>query len=49
MLLGMIPPTGKRVTIWANVLMHLDGGNVKRLYGTFDEAGMLRQLGVIPG
>jgi len=48
-LFGMIPPTGKRVTVWANVLMHLEGGKVKRLYGTFDEAGMLRQLGVIPG
>ena len=49
MLFGRIPPTGKRVEVWANVLMHLEGGKVKRLYGTFDEAGMLRQLGVIPG
>lgn len=48
-LFGMIPATGKRVSVWANVLMHLEGGKVKRLYGTFDEAGMLRQLGVIPG
>ena len=48
-LFGMIPATGKRVTVWANILMHLEGGKVKRLYGTFDEAGMLRQLGVIPG
>ncbi len=49
MLFGMIPPSGKRVTVWANVLMHLEGGKVKRLYGTFDEAGMLRQIGAIPG
>jgi predicted ester cyclase len=43
-----IPPTGKRVTVAANVLMHLDAGRVRRLYGVFDEAGMLRQLGVLP-
>lgn len=48
MLFGMIPPTQKRVSIPANVIMHLDGGKVRRLYGVFDEAGMLRQLGVLP-
>jgi predicted ester cyclase len=44
-----IPPTGRRVRVCANVLMHLDNGRVSRLFGVFDEAGLLRQLGVLPG
>jgi predicted ester cyclase len=43
-----IPATGRTVDIAANVLMEVSGGRVRRLYGVFDEAGMLRQLGVLP-
>jgi steroid delta-isomerase-like uncharacterized protein len=45
---GGIPATGKSVTVSANVVMHIAGGKVTRLFGAFDEAGLLRQLGVIP-
>ena len=44
-----IPPTGRPVTVPAHVLMHVSGGKVTHLAGIFDEAGMLRQLGVLPG
>jgi steroid delta-isomerase-like uncharacterized protein len=43
-----IPPTGRRVSIAANVLMHVADGRVTKLSGVFDEAGLLRQLGVLP-
>jgi steroid delta-isomerase-like uncharacterized protein len=43
-----IPPTGRSVTVAANVLMHVSDGKVTKLAGVFDEAGMLRQLGVFP-
>ena len=44
-----IPPTGKDVMIAANVLLSVRDGKVTEVFGIFDEAGMLRQLGVIPG
>lgn len=40
-----IPATGRAVTIAANVLLHVRGGRVSALYGVFDEAGLLRQIG----
>lgn len=47
-LLG-IPASGRPVRIVANVLLHVEAGRVTRLQGVFDEAGMLRQIGVLPG
>jgi predicted ester cyclase len=44
-----LPPTGRPVTVAGNVLMHVSDGLVTKLAGVFDEAGMLRQLGVLPG
>ena len=44
-----IPATGRPVTIAAHVLMQVADGRVTRLAGIFDEAGMLRQIGVLPG
>lgn len=44
-----IPPTGRSVTVAANVLMHVADGKVTKLFGVFDEAGLLRQLGVLAG
>jgi predicted ester cyclase len=46
-LFGM-PPSGKPVTIAAHVLMRVSAGKVTELFGIFDEAGMLRQIGVLP-
>lgn len=43
-----IPPTGRAVTIVANVILHVTNGKATKLFGIFDEAGMLRQLGVLP-
>jgi predicted ester cyclase len=43
-----ILPTGRAVTVAAHVLLRLREGKVGELLGIFDEAGMLRQLGVLP-
>ena len=43
-----IPPTGKTITVPAHVYMEMSGGVVMRLFGVFDEAGLLRQLGILP-
>ena len=43
-----IPASGKEVTIVANVLMHATEGKVSALFGIFDEAGLLRQIGAPP-
>jgi steroid delta-isomerase-like uncharacterized protein len=43
-----IPATGKPIVVTANILMALADGKVTRLSGVFDEAGLLRQIGVIP-
>jgi hypothetical protein len=32
----------------ANILMQVADGRVRRLAGVFDEAGLLRQIGVLP-
>jgi predicted ester cyclase len=43
-----IPPTGRAVTIAANVILHVQDGRVTKLLAVFDEAGLLRQMGVLP-
>ena len=43
-----IPATKKAVVIAAHVILRVSDGKVKDLFGLFDEAGMLRQLGVLP-
>ncbi|HKB09164.1 MAG TPA: ester cyclase [Vicinamibacterales bacterium] len=42
-----MPPTGTPMTVSANVLMRVVDGKVGELVGVFDEAGLLRQLGVL--
>jgi predicted ester cyclase len=42
-----IPSTGRSIRVTANVLMHVSSGRISRLMGVFDEAGLLRQLGVL--
>jgi predicted ester cyclase len=42
-----IPPTQRSIEVRANVIMHVSNGKVTNIFGVFDEAGMLRQLGVL--
>lgn len=42
-----MPATNRTVTVPANILMHVEHGKITRLFGVFDEAGLLRQLGAI--
>jgi steroid delta-isomerase-like uncharacterized protein len=44
-----IPASEKRITVPAHVILRVRGGRVHELLGVFDEAGMLRQIGVLPG
>jgi predicted ester cyclase len=43
-----MPPTGRQATVAAHVILHVADGKVTKLFGIFDEAGLLRQLGVLP-
>src|SRR5262245_45502989 len=43
-----MPATNRQVEIAAHVIMHVAAGKVTKLFGIFDEAGLLRQLGVLP-
>ena len=43
-----MPATGRNVEIAAHVIMHVARGKVTKLFGIFDEAGLLRQLGILP-
>lgn len=44
-----IPPTGKRVEVTAIAIQHFVNGKIARLWGEFDQLGLLQQLGVVPG
>lgn len=44
-----IPATRRRIEVAAHILLQVVDGQVVTLKGVFDEAGMLRQLGVLPG
>jgi steroid delta-isomerase-like uncharacterized protein len=43
-----IPATRRSIEVPAHVILHVRAGKVERLLGIFDEAGLLRQLGVLP-
>jgi predicted ester cyclase len=43
-----IPATGRRVEVAAHAILRVRDGRVSELWGIFDEAGLLRQLGVLP-
>jgi hypothetical protein len=43
-----IPATNRQIAVPAHVILHIRGGQVTNLLGVFDEAGLLRQLGVLP-
>lgn len=44
-----IPPSGRTITVIANVLLRIVDSRVAELRAVFDEAGLLRQIGVLPG
>jgi predicted ester cyclase len=44
-----MPATGRTDAVPANVILHVADGKVTGLMGVFDEGGMLRQLGALPG
>jgi predicted ester cyclase len=42
-----IPPSRRPVVVAANIILHIADGKVTKLFGMFDEAGMLRQIGAV--
>jgi steroid delta-isomerase-like uncharacterized protein len=43
-----IPATGKHVTVKGITIDRLDGGVIVEYWSSFDQLGMLQQLGVVP-
>jgi steroid delta-isomerase-like uncharacterized protein len=46
-LMGM-PPSGKHVRVAGITIDRLEGGKIVEYWSSFDQLGMLRQLGAIP-
>jgi steroid delta-isomerase-like uncharacterized protein len=44
-----IPPTGEEVTITGITVDRISGGKIEEEWNNFDQLGVLRQLGVVPG
>ena len=44
-----IPATNRTISASAIVLLTIEGGKVKQLNAIFDQFGLMRQLGVVPG
>ena len=44
-----IPPTGKELVFTGITIVRITGGKIVERWASFDELGLLRQLGVIPG
>ena len=44
-----IPATGNAIRVSAIAILRVTDGSVRRLDAVFDQIGMLRQLGVLPG
>ncbi len=43
-----IPPTNKKVTIWAINIYRIAGGKIVEELGKADTLGLMQQLGVVP-
>ena len=43
-----IPPAGKQVTTWGISILRVANGKIAEQWDSFDNLGMLQQLGVIP-
>ena len=46
--LAGIPPTGKQATIWGVTIYRVAGSKLAEQWESFDNLGLLQQLGVIP-
>jgi steroid delta-isomerase-like uncharacterized protein len=44
-----IAPTGKQMTITGITVDRISGGKIEEEWNNFDQLGVLRQLGVVPG
>ena len=45
---GIIPPTGKQVSMVGMDIYHFRGGKIVEAWRTWDRLGLLQQLGVVP-
>ena len=43
-----IPPTNKKVTVWAISIDRVAGGKFVEEWGTYDTLGLMKQLGIVP-
>jgi steroid delta-isomerase-like uncharacterized protein len=43
-----VPATGKPISVSAVAILKVAGGKVSQLEGVFDQAGLMRQLGLLP-
>lgn len=43
-----VPPTNKKMMIWAITIYHIAGGKIVEGWGREDTLGMMQQLGIIP-
>jgi predicted ester cyclase len=44
-----VPASRRPVAVAAHVVLSVQGGRVREVIGVFDEAGLLRQIGALPG
>ena len=44
-----VPASGRTIAVAAHVVLRCRDGVVRELLGIFDEAGLMRQLGALPG
>ena len=44
-----LPPTGRRVSLTGIVIVRVAGGQIAEAWNSWDQLGLLRQLGAIPG
>jgi predicted ester cyclase len=44
-----IPPTGKRIRLAGIVLVRISNGQLVEGWNSWDQLGMLRQIGALPG
>jgi steroid delta-isomerase-like uncharacterized protein len=44
-----VPPTGRRIHVAGIVIIHAAGGKLTAGWNTWDQLGLLRQIGALPG
>jgi len=43
-----LPPTGRRVSVTGTIIFRIEGGQIAEAWNSWDQLGLLRQLGAIP-